>query len=196
LRISSCGTLHQPHPARRVVHHTFGTHVSLTTRCRPALIKGLRLDEFAQNTAGKRPCLGRMIINALPTWLQLRPLALWRFAASAPIAGTAPFCSHPNETVPRQRRANLLCVTACDALNDGTSTMSLQFTNTATRTKEPLVPIDANNVRMYVCGPTVYDFAHIGNARPAVVFDVLFRLLRHVYGSGPRHLCAQHHRRG
>jgi cysteinyl-tRNA synthetase len=60
--------------------------------------------------------------------------------------------------------------------------MTLQFTNTATRTKEPLVPIDAKNVRMYVCGPTVYDFAHIGNARPAVVFDVLFRLLRHVYG--------------
>lgn len=60
--------------------------------------------------------------------------------------------------------------------------MTLQFTNTATRTKEPLVPIDENNVRLYVCGPTVYDFAHIGNARPAVVFDVLFRLLRHVYG--------------
>lgn len=60
--------------------------------------------------------------------------------------------------------------------------MTLQFTNTATRSKEPFVPIDAKNVRMYVCGPTVYDFAHIGNARPAVVFDVLFRLLRHVYG--------------
>ncbi|MBO6674952.1 MAG: cysteine--tRNA ligase [Rhizobiales bacterium] len=60
--------------------------------------------------------------------------------------------------------------------------MTLQFTNTATRTKEPFVPIDETNVRMYVCGPTVYDFAHIGNARPAVVFDVLFRLLRHVYG--------------
>ena len=39
-----------------------------------------------------------------------------------------------------------------------------------------------NNVRMYVCGPTVYDFAHIGNARPVIVFDVLFRLLRHLYG--------------
>lgn len=60
--------------------------------------------------------------------------------------------------------------------------MILQFTNTATRTKEPFVPIDEKNVRLYVCGPTVYDFAHIGNARPAVVFDVLFRLLRHVYG--------------
>ncbi|OYR18724.1 cysteine--tRNA ligase [Brucella thiophenivorans] len=58
----------------------------------------------------------------------------------------------------------------------------LRLYNTATRTKEDFVPIDANNVRMYVCGPTVYDFAHIGNARPVIVFDVLFRLLRHVYG--------------
>lgn len=64
--------------------------------------------------------------------------------------------------------------------------MALAFTNTLTRTKEPFVPIDPHNVRMYVCGPTVYDFAHIGNARPAVVFDVLFRLLRHVYG--PEHV--------
>jgi cysteinyl-tRNA synthetase len=48
---------------------------------------------------------------------------------------------------------------------------------------------------MYVCGPTVYDFAHIGNARPVIVFDVLFRLLRHVYGAETRHLCPQHHRR-
>ena len=46
------------------------------------------------------------------------------------------------------------------------------------------MPIDPSNVRMYVCGPTVYDRAHIGNARPVVVFDVLFRLLRHVYGEG------------
>ena len=45
------------------------------------------------------------------------------------------------------------------------------------------MPIDPNNVRMYVCGPTVYDFAHIGNARPVIVFDVLFRLLRHLYGA-------------
>ncbi|MGC0052595.1 cysteine--tRNA ligase [Brucella pituitosa] len=59
----------------------------------------------------------------------------------------------------------------------------LRLYNTATRTKEDFVPIDANNVRMYVCGPTVYDFAHIGNARPVIVFDVLFRLLRHVYGA-------------
>ena len=56
--------------------------------------------------------------------------------------------------------------------------------NTRTRSKEPFVPIDPANVRMYVCGPTVYDRAHIGNARPVVVFDVLFRLLRHVYGEG------------
>ncbi len=54
--------------------------------------------------------------------------------------------------------------------------------NTRTRTKEAFVPIDPANVRMYVCGPTVYDRAHIGNARPVVVFDTLFRLLRHTYG--------------
>jgi cysteinyl-tRNA synthetase len=54
--------------------------------------------------------------------------------------------------------------------------------NTLTRTKEEFVPLDPKNVRMYVCGPTVYDYAHIGNARPAIVFDVLFRLLRHLYG--------------
>jgi len=61
--------------------------------------------------------------------------------------------------------------------------LSLQFHNTLTRSKEVFVPIDPENVRMYVCGPTVYDYAHIGNARPAVVFDVLYRLLRHVYGA-------------
>src|SRR5512135_1447343 len=60
---------------------------------------------------------------------------------------------------------------------------NLRLYNTLTRTKEDFVPIDPTNVRMYVCGPTVYDFAHIGNARPAIVFDVLFRLLRHVYGA-------------
>ncbi|RQP18068.1 MAG: cysteine--tRNA ligase, partial [Brucella intermedia] len=59
----------------------------------------------------------------------------------------------------------------------------LRLYNTLTRTKEDFSPIDADNVRMYVCGPTVYDFAHIGNARPVIVFDVLFRLLRHVYGA-------------
>ena len=60
--------------------------------------------------------------------------------------------------------------------------MTIRLTNTRTRTKEPFAPIDPANVRMYVCGPTVYDRAHLGNARPVVVFDVLFRLLRHVYG--------------
>jgi cysteinyl-tRNA synthetase len=60
--------------------------------------------------------------------------------------------------------------------------MTLRLYNTLTRTKEDFVPLDATNVRMYVCGPTVYDYAHIGNARPVIVFDVLFRLLRHLYG--------------
>ncbi|MER8391365.1 cysteine--tRNA ligase [Mesorhizobium sp. M0045] len=59
---------------------------------------------------------------------------------------------------------------------------SLRLYNTLTRSKEDFFPIDPRNVRMYVCGPTVYDFAHIGNARPVIVFDVLFRLLRHLYG--------------
>jgi len=61
--------------------------------------------------------------------------------------------------------------------------MSLVLHNTLTRAKAPFVPIDARNVRLYVCGPTVYDRAHIGNARPIIVFDVLFRLLRHLYGA-------------
>ena len=60
--------------------------------------------------------------------------------------------------------------------------MSIQLYNTLSRRKETLVPRDPQNVRMYVCGPTVYDLAHIGNARPVVVFDVLYRLLRHEYG--------------
>ncbi|MGV2098537.1 cysteine--tRNA ligase [Rhizobium sp. 21-4511-3d] len=59
----------------------------------------------------------------------------------------------------------------------------LKLYNTLTREKTAFEPIDRDNVRMYVCGPTVYDFAHIGNARPVIVFDVLFRLLRHVYGA-------------
>src|SRR5688572_6286329 len=61
---------------------------------------------------------------------------------------------------------------------------TLRLYSTLTRSKDEFVPIDPENVRMYVCGPTVYDRAHIGNARPVVVFDVLFRLLRHVYGEG------------
>jgi len=60
--------------------------------------------------------------------------------------------------------------------------MTLSLYNTLAREKQVFEPIDANRVGMYVCGPTVYDYAHIGNARPAVVFDVLFRLLRHRYG--------------
>src|ERR1043166_908847 len=61
--------------------------------------------------------------------------------------------------------------------------MELKLYDTLTRDKRVFTPLDASNVRMYVCGPTVYDFAHIGNARPVIVFDVLFRLLRHLYGA-------------
>src|SRR5690348_17592200 len=64
--------------------------------------------------------------------------------------------------------------------------MPLRLYDTLTRQKRAFVPLDPGNVRMYVCGPTVYDFAHIGNARPVIVFDVLFRLLRHIYG--PEHV--------
>jgi cysteinyl-tRNA synthetase len=63
------------------------------------------------------------------------------------------------------------------------STMELKLYDTLTRQKRVFHPLDPANVRMYVCGPTVYDFAHIGNARPVIVFDVLFRLLRHRYGA-------------
>ena len=59
---------------------------------------------------------------------------------------------------------------------------TIKLHNTKTRKKEEFAPIRPDNVRMYVCGPTVYDRAHLGNARPVVVFDVLYRLLRHVYG--------------
>jgi cysteinyl-tRNA synthetase len=61
--------------------------------------------------------------------------------------------------------------------------MELRLYDTLTREKRPFQPLDPNRVRLYVCGPTVYDFAHIGNARPAIVFDILFRLLRHLYGA-------------
>jgi cysteinyl-tRNA synthetase len=61
--------------------------------------------------------------------------------------------------------------------------MQLRLYDTLTKEKRLFTPLDPSNVRMYVCGPTVYDFAHIGNARPVIVFDVLFRLLRHLYGA-------------
>ena len=64
--------------------------------------------------------------------------------------------------------------------------MALTLYNTLTRKKEAFQPLDPAQVRMYACGPTVYDYAHIGNARPVIVFDVLFRLLRHLYG--PEHV--------
>ena len=61
--------------------------------------------------------------------------------------------------------------------------MTIRLHNTRTRTREDFEPLDPSDVRMYVCGPTVYDRAHLGNARPVVVFDVLYRLLRHQYGA-------------
>ena len=64
-----------------------------------------------------------------------------------------------------------------------TAKPQLSLYNTLTRTKAPFVPMDENNVRLYACGPTVYDFAHIGNGRAAIVFDLLFRLLRHTFGA-------------
>src|SRR5207237_4013925 len=73
-------------------------------------------------------------------------------------------------------------MTGRPAARDGLS-MQLRLYDTLTREKRPFTPLDPNSVRMYVCGPTVYDFAHIGNARPIIVFDVLFRLLRHLYGA-------------
>ena len=60
--------------------------------------------------------------------------------------------------------------------------MVLHLYNTLSRDKQRFEPLDKNSIGMYVCGPTVYDYAHIGNARPVIVFDVLFRLLREVYG--------------
>ncbi|UWR16902.1 cysteine--tRNA ligase [Sulfitobacter sp. M368] len=61
---------------------------------------------------------------------------------------------------------------------------TIKLFNTKTRTKEDFVPINADDVRMYVCGPTVYDRAHLGNARPVIVFDVLYRLLCKEFGVG------------
>ncbi|MEL7527466.1 MAG: cysteine--tRNA ligase [Pseudomonadota bacterium] len=74
-------------------------------------------------------------------------------------------------------------MSAAETEKSGTN-KGLKFTNTLTREKEDFRAIDDENVRLYVCGPTVYDFAHIGNARPVIVFDVLYRVLQHVYGPG------------
>ena len=60
--------------------------------------------------------------------------------------------------------------------------MTLSLYDTMSRAKRPFVPKDPSRVTMYVCGPTVYNFAHIGNFRPVVVFDLLFRVLRDLYG--------------
>ena len=67
--------------------------------------------------------------------------------------------------------------------SDHSAVPQLTLYNTLTRAREPFMPMDALNVRLYACGPTVYSFAHIGNARPIIVFDLLFRLLRQVYGA-------------
>jgi cysteinyl-tRNA synthetase len=75
---------------------------------------------------------------------------------------------------------------APDLREDDPMTTPIRLYNTKTRSKEVFTPIDETDVRMYVCGPTVYDRAHLGNARPVVVFDVLYRLLREVYG--PEHV--------
>src|ERR1700719_3122170 len=64
--------------------------------------------------------------------------------------------------------------------------MKLKLYDTLTRQKRRFEPLERERVRVYLCGPTVYDFAHIGNARPNIIFDVLFRLLRHIYG--PEHV--------
>ena len=61
--------------------------------------------------------------------------------------------------------------------------MSLKIFDTLSASKKDFVPLDKENIKIYVCGPTVYDLAHIGNARPIIVFDVLFRILRYLYGN-------------
>lgn len=64
-----------------------------------------------------------------------------------------------------------------------TQRRQIRLYNSLAREKIDFVPIDEKDVRLYACGPTVYNYAHIGNARMAVVFDVLSRLLKHVYGA-------------
>src|SRR3954468_446866 len=68
-------------------------------------------------------------------------------------------------------------------MDDRGAFRGLRLYNTLHGEKEDFIPFDPTDVRMYVCGPTVYDRAHIGNARPVIVFDVLFRLLRRIYGA-------------
>jgi cysteinyl-tRNA synthetase len=65
--------------------------------------------------------------------------------------------------------------------------MPLQLHDTLARAKRPFQSADPDRVTLYVCGPTVYSYAHIGNARPAVAFDVLFRVLRAEYGEAAVH---------
>ena len=60
--------------------------------------------------------------------------------------------------------------------------MDIFLTNNLTNKKEQFVPKDSENIGMYVCGPTVYDFSHIGNARPVVVFDLFYRMFLQSYG--------------
>jgi cysteinyl-tRNA synthetase len=69
------------------------------------------------------------------------------------------------------------------AFSEETGFVVLKLYNTRTRSKDEFQPLDPEHIRMYVCGPTVYDYAHIGNARPIIVFDVLYRLLRHIFGA-------------
>jgi cysteinyl-tRNA synthetase len=78
--------------------------------------------------------------------------------------------------IPAKPAAHLRFLKACPMTE-------IKLHNTMTRRKEVFTPLDADNLRLYLCGPTVYDRAHIGNARPVIVFDVLFRLLNHVYGA-------------
>ena len=91
------------------------------------------------------------------------------------------------------RLANKTAIVTGGALNSrgagigmGFMAPMLRLYNTLTGSKETFAPIDPAHVRIYACGPTVYDAAHIGNARPIIVFDLLFRLLRHLYG--PAHV--------
>jgi len=83
------------------------------------------------------------------------------------------------ETRPELVKAPVACATASRYM---TAPMTLTLYDTMTRAKRAFVPVDPERVTMYVCGPTVYNYAHVGNARPVVAFDVLFRLLRRIYG--------------